>query len=80
MIQGGYKYISGVSGLVSIPVGAMVVQITARCSGGGTMSIDGGSYASVSPSFAEQPPVGTMIGPFDIDFNSCEAYFVSWVS
>lgn len=80
MVKGGYKYVAGVEGLVSIPDGAMVLQITARCSGGGTMSIDGGAYASVSPSFAEQPPAGTMIGPFDIDFVGCEAYFVSWVS
>lgn len=80
MIQGGYKYVSGVSGTVSVPVGAMVVQITARSTVNGTMNIDGGGAASVAPSFTEQPPTGTMIGPFDIVFANTDAYFVSWVS
>lgn len=80
MIRGGYKYVHGVSGTVSVPVGAMVVQITARSVTGGTMNIDGSGAASVSPSFTEQPPAGTMIGPFNIVFTNTDAYFVSWVS
>jgi hypothetical protein len=76
-----YGYASGVSGNVTVPVGALLTNWSAFGGAGATVQVAGGQLVPVPPLGAVNgTPLGSLIGPVVVAFVNTAGYLVEWES
>ena len=88
-LNGNPQYEAGVSGTVTLPVGAVILQVHAHSSGAATVSIFGGSDIPIPTSgwgwqiqhlmWVSGSKGNPSSGSKDIVFTGTDAYFVEWM-
>jgi len=85
-LQGNWAYAAGTSGTVTLPEGAVVCQISAQTTAGGTVVIFGGATITVPANTAfERAPsdhalcVAKTSGANTIVFTGTTAYYVEYI-
>jgi len=85
-LHGKWSYAAGTSGTVTLPEGAVVCQISARSTAGGTITIFGGATITIpaNGSFDRYPPdhalcIARGSATDDIVFTGTTAYYVEYI-